>query len=72
MELGLILLIHRLATVNFFLGCVGLAQVTRIFMYRRSQAGSSEEALKELADEQKGAAESVATEVKSEAKKIVS
>lgn len=28
---------HLLAAVNFFLGCVGLTQLGRIFLYRRSQ-----------------------------------
>ncbi|KAJ6113353.1 hypothetical protein N7523_006670 [Penicillium sp. IBT 18751x] len=37
-----------LAAVNFFLGCVGAVQVTRIFMWQRSQAGSSIEAAKEM------------------------
>lgn len=40
-----------LATVNFFVGCVGLTQVTRIFLYRRSVDGSSAAALKDLSHE---------------------
>ncbi|EGD93299.1 hypothetical protein TESG_00846 [Trichophyton tonsurans CBS 112818] len=40
-----------LATVNFFVGCVGFTQVTRIFLYRRSQDGSAKEAVKDLAHE---------------------
>lgn len=32
---------YRLAAVNFFLGCVGVVQVSRIFMYRRSLEGGS-------------------------------
>lgn len=28
---------YRLAAVNFFLGCVGVTQVSRIVMYHRSQ-----------------------------------
>ena len=31
----------RLAAVNFFLGCVGVTQVTRILMYQRSQENVS-------------------------------
>ena len=31
----------RLAAVNFFLGCVGLVQVSRIFMYKQSAEGQS-------------------------------
>jgi len=30
-----------LATVNFFVGCVGATQVTRIFLYRRSLRDSA-------------------------------
>lgn len=30
-----------LAAVNFFLGCVGVTQVTRILLYQRSQEASS-------------------------------
>ncbi|EEQ30257.1 hypothetical protein McanMca71_002248 [Microsporum canis] len=40
-----------LATVNFFVGCVGLTQVTRIFLYRRSQDGSAKEAVKDMTHE---------------------
>lgn len=52
---------HRLAAVNFFLGCVGLTQVTRILLYQRSQEGKSvgqvaEEDVKEAADIAKGIA----------------
>ncbi|KAH0538223.1 hypothetical protein FGG08_005192 [Glutinoglossum americanum] len=32
---------YLLAAVNFFLGCVGTVQVSRIFMYRRSIKGST-------------------------------
>ncbi len=32
---------HSLATVNFFLGCVGVVQVTRILMYRASPEGKA-------------------------------
>lgn len=37
--------------MNFFLGCVGVVQVTRIFLWRRSQSGSSAEAAKEMEHE---------------------
>lgn len=40
-----------LAAVNFFLGCVGFIQVTRIFLYRRSLEGSSAEAAKDIKHE---------------------
>ena len=33
--------LFRLATVNFFLGCVGVTQVSRILMYQRSQEAAS-------------------------------
>ncbi|PLN86134.1 UPF0041-domain-containing protein [Aspergillus taichungensis] len=42
---------YLLAAVNFFLGCVGAVQVSRIFNYRRSLDGSSKEALKEMEHE---------------------
>ncbi|KAL4805891.1 UPF0041-domain-containing protein [Aspergillus unguis] len=48
---------YLLAAVNFFLGCVGVVQVTRIFNYRRSLDGSSKEAVKDMEQE-------VATEAK--------
>lgn len=42
---------YSLAAVNFFLGCVGVVQCSRIFMYHRSQTGSSGEAAKEMEHE---------------------
>ncbi|KAA8643382.1 hypothetical protein EYZ11_003430 [Aspergillus tanneri] len=42
---------YLLAAVNFFLGCVGVVQVTRIFQYRRSLTGSTAEAAKEMEHE---------------------
>ena len=49
----------RLAAVNFFLGCVGVTQVTRILMYQRSQEAASagqiaEKDAKEVANTAKG------------------
>ncbi|KAL1983953.1 hypothetical protein VTN96DRAFT_9727 [Rasamsonia emersonii] len=38
-----------LAAVNFFLGCVGVVQVTRIFLYRRSLKGSTKEGAEDVA-----------------------
>lgn len=58
-----------LAAVNFFLGCVGVAQVSRIFMYRRSLEGSSVEAAKSMEHDVAGSAKSVVTEAESAAKK---
>ena len=40
--------------MNFFLGCVGVTQVSRIFMYRRSVEGQSAvEAAKDVAIDMK-------------------
>jgi hypothetical protein len=50
----------RLAAVNFFLGCVGVVQCSRIFLYQRSLQGSSVEAAKELEHEVADSAKSVA------------
>jgi hypothetical protein len=57
--------LHRLAAVNFFLGCVGTVQVGRILFYRRSVKGSTvaEEVngtTEETIDGAKGADKSVA------------
>lgn len=51
----------RLAAVNFFLGCVGVTQVTRILMYQRSQQAASarqiaEKDAKDVANTVKGIA----------------
>lgn len=40
-----------LATVNFFLACVGVTQVTRILIWRQSQQGSTVEAAKVMAED---------------------
>jgi hypothetical protein len=45
-----------LAAVNFCLFIVGTVQVSRILVYQRSQTGSTEEAVKVLADDVKGTA----------------
>ncbi|KAJ5895893.1 mitochondrial pyruvate carrier 2 [Penicillium subrubescens] len=62
-----------LAAVNFFLGCVGVVQVSRIFMWQRSQKGSSLEAAKELeheaADSAKAVVDQAETAVKAAAEK---
>ena len=47
----------RLAAANFFLGCVGAVQVSRIFVYQRSVKGG--ELKEELAREARSAAEVV-------------
>jgi mitochondrial pyruvate carrier 2 len=58
-----ILRIHKLtpgtislAAVNFFLGCVGLVQVSRILVYRSATKESANEATKDIATETKDAA----------------
>ncbi|KAJ5143336.1 uncharacterized protein N7515_002123 [Penicillium bovifimosum] len=60
-----------LATVNFFLGCVGAVQVTRIFMWQRSQSNSSLEAAKEIEHEAVDSVKAVAQETEGIAKKAV-
>lgn len=52
---------RRLAAVNFFLGCVGVTQVTRILIYQRSQKAASaaqiaETDVKDVANTVKGIA----------------
>ncbi|BDD61665.1 hypothetical protein MPDQ_001448 [Monascus purpureus] len=41
---------YLLAAVNFFLGCVGIVQVGRIALYRRSLKGPGEEAKQEVVE----------------------
>ncbi|KAJ6014438.1 mitochondrial pyruvate carrier 2 [Penicillium herquei] len=50
-----------LAAVNFFLGCVGVVQVSRIYMYRKSLEGSPEEAIKDMEKEAVDSAKGVVT-----------
>ncbi|KAL2007424.1 hypothetical protein VTN00DRAFT_8862 [Thermoascus crustaceus] len=58
-----------LAAVNFFLGCVGVVQVTRIFLYRRSlKDGSSKEAAKDLEHEVTDSAKAIASKAESAVK----
>jgi hypothetical protein len=59
-----------LAAVNFFLGCVGVVQVTRIFNYRRSlEGGSAKEAAKDLEHEIADSAKAVAKDAVEAVKK---
>ncbi|KAL6721877.1 hypothetical protein ACLMJK_000982 [Lecanora helva] len=61
-----------LATVNFFLGCVGVAQVTRIFMYQRSLENKSVgQIAKEDAKEVVGTAKGVVENPEGATKKAV-
>ncbi|KAJ5263352.1 mitochondrial pyruvate carrier 2 [Penicillium angulare] len=50
-----------LAAVNFFLGCVGVVQVSRIYMYRKSLEESPVEAAKDLEKEVVDSAKGVVT-----------
>ena len=59
---------NSLATVNFFLGCVGLTQVTRIMAYRATQKGSATEAVKDEAASAKDAAVGAAKKVEEKVK----
>ncbi|KAL4865811.1 hypothetical protein BDV12DRAFT_173909 [Aspergillus spectabilis] len=61
---------YLLAAVNFFLGCVGVVQVSRILSYRRSlEGGSTTEAVKGLEKEVADEAKAVATEAAEVVKK---
>ncbi|OJJ43021.1 hypothetical protein ASPZODRAFT_136556 [Penicilliopsis zonata CBS 506.65] len=61
-----------LATVNFFLGCVGAVQVSRILMYRRSlNDGSSVEAAKDIEAEVVDAAKSVVEKTEKAVEKAI-
>jgi mitochondrial pyruvate carrier 2 len=58
--------------VNFFLGCVGVTQVTRILLYqRRLKNGDLSEVVKEDARELKDSARGVVGEVKAVAREAV-
>ena len=56
--------ICSLAAVNFCLACVGVVQCTRIFLYERSKAGSTEGAIQKLEGEAKGTVKNMEGEVK--------
>lgn len=57
--------------MNFFLGCVGAVQVTRILMWQRSQEGSTAEAAKALEHEAADSVKAVAGEAEGTVKKVV-
>ncbi|KAJ5484842.1 mitochondrial pyruvate carrier 2 [Penicillium diatomitis] len=59
-----------LAAVNFFLGCVGVVQVSRILMWQRSQKGSTIEAVKEIEQEAADSVKSVANEAEKAVKTV--
>jgi hypothetical protein len=60
-----------LAAVNFFLGCVGVIQVSRIFLYRRSLKDGSPEAVKDIAEDSKESTETVASVITSKVEATV-
>ncbi|PYH86670.1 UPF0041-domain-containing protein [Aspergillus uvarum CBS 121591] len=60
---------YLLAAVNFFLGIVGVVQVTRIVQYRRSLDGSTTEAVKDLEKEVIDDAKAVAATAEAAVKK---
>ncbi len=61
-----------LATVNFFLGCVGLTQVTRILLWQQSvKNGQVSAVVKDDVQDMKNAASSAATEAEIKAKQVV-
>lgn len=56
--------------MNFFLGCVGAVQVSRIFLYRRSlDDGSTKEALKDMVHDTTDATKHVVEKAESTVKK---
>ena len=58
--------------MNFFLGCVGIAQVTRILMYQRGlKNGTIGQIAKEDTEEMAGAAAEVSKDASTKVKDIV-
>jgi len=57
--------------VNFFLAGVGITQVTRILLYRQSQKGSLEEAVKEEGLEMKETAKDATKNAEGAAKDAI-
>ena len=56
--------------MNFFLGCVGAVQVTRIFMWQRSQDGTVAEAAQTLEQGAVDSAKAAAGEAEGAVKKV--
>ena len=57
--------------MNFFLGCVGITQVTRIYLHSRSgKDGTTAEIITEDAKDMKETAKGVIEDVESTAKKV--
>ena len=62
----------RLAAVNFFLACVGITQLSRIFLYQRSVKNSDSTAvIKEDARDLKDSAAAVVGETKAAVREVV-
>lgn len=57
--------------MNFFLGCVGAVQVTRIFMWQRSQSDSTVEAAKEIEHEAVDSVKTAVDNTEGAVKKVV-
>lgn len=57
--------------MNFFLGCVGVAQVTRILLYRRSLDPNAVDSVSEFASDQASEVKETAEGFAEEAKKAV-
>lgn len=63
---------YSLAAVNFFLGCVGVTQVSRIFLYQQSLKNETAgEVAKDSAIDAKDTAKSIAQNPESAAKEAV-
>ncbi|KAI9670929.1 MAG: hypothetical protein M1817_003814 [Caeruleum heppii] len=64
---------YLLAAVNFFLGCVGATQVTRILRWRRTDEGKASMAkeAQKVAEEEAGVAKGIAKDPEGAAKKAV-
>ncbi|OJD23278.1 hypothetical protein ACJ73_05373 [Blastomyces percursus] len=60
-----------LAAVNFFVGCVGFTQVTRIFLHRRAVDGSAREALKDMAHEATDPAKAAVIKAEQKAEELI-
>ena len=57
--------------MNFFLGCVGAVQVTRIFLWQRSQSHSSLEAAKVIEHEAVDSVKATAEAAEGAVKKVI-
>jgi len=57
--------------VNFFLAGVGITQVTRILLYRQSEKGSLEEAVKDEGNEMKETAKDATKSAEGAAKDAI-